>query len=360
MQNKIKIIRSIFSARIHNQPYKFNFAITSACNALCKTCNIGRIFRENPRIVEDDLSVDEIDKIFRSLPASITWLSLSGGEPFLREDLVDICQKATKRISSLSLISIPTNGLLEKDVIQKTKSILRLPIKNLFLNFSLDGPPDIHNYLRGVPNAFSKTWETYQKILALSQQDSRLHVNIETTISRYNIDLLGDFFKKLTAQKHKITVTIAHTGFLYKNTHSKKNFVNLGKDKRELRKIIKIVEKSLSFYSPNDLIERIYLNKILEFYKNPKQQPCPCVALKSSLAMDPKGNITPCFMWGKTLGNLREYNYNFRDFIKDNRREIARVKKIIQEQHCPNCWTPCEAYQSIINELANGHFRGLI
>ena len=299
MKSKIKVVRAILFSKINHQPYKFNFAITSACNALCKTCNIGRAFRQNPQIIKDDLRIDEIDKIFQSLPNSIVWLSLSGGEPFLRKDLVAICQIAVKRIPSLSLISIPTNGLLEKDIIRGIKAILQLPIKNIFLNFSLDGPSDIHNYLRGVPNAFSKTWKTYQKTLAISQKDSRLHVNIETTISRYNINLLEAFFKKLIAQKHKITVTIAHTGFLYKNTRYKENFTHLQQYQEELKKIIAIVRKSLSFYVPNDLIEIIYLNKILEFYKNPKQQPFPCAALKSSLAMDAKGNITPCFMWGK-------------------------------------------------------------
>jgi len=68
MKSKLKIIRAILFSKISHQPYKFNFAITSACNALCKTCNIGRAFRQNPQIIKDDLRIDEIDKIFQSLP----------------------------------------------------------------------------------------------------------------------------------------------------------------------------------------------------------------------------------------------------------------------------------------------------
>lgn len=351
MQEKGKILKSIIFSKIKNLPYKLNFAITSACNSQCKTCNVWQVFKDNPKIVKNDLTLEEIKLIFKNLPQNLLWLSLSGGEPFTRDDLAKICQAAIENIPSLGLISIPSNGLLRKRIVKETKKILSLPIPNLFLNFSLDGPEPIHDQIRGIRGAYKKTWHTYNQILQLSEVNSKLHVNLETTISRLNLDSLEEFMSKLVKDGHKITVTIAHTGYLYKNTGKNNNFTKLNHNAKKLERIIGIVKKGLSWNSPIDLIEKIYLDKIPEFYQNPQKQPLPCIAIKSSLALDAQGNITPCFMWGKSLGNIRNFNYDFRQFMKIRRNEILQNRKLIEHRLCPNCWTPCEAYQSIINGL---------
>lgn len=351
MNHQAKIIKSILLAKIKKQPYKLNFAITSACNSRCKTCNVWQEFSNNPRKIKNDLTLLEIEKIFRNLPKSIAWLALSGGEPFLRKDLTEICQAAVKNIPNLGLISIPSNGLATDQIVKEIKKILSLPLKNLFLNFSIDGPEKIHDKIRGLEGAFKTTWITYLKILGLSKTNPKLHVNIETTVSKYNLNYLAKFFPKLTNDGHKITVTIAHTGYLYKNYIKADDFTKLNHDSEKLKGIIKIVKKNLSFASPLDLIQRFYLDNILKYYQNPKKQPLPCIALKSSLAMDARGNITPCFMWGKILGNIRDFDYNLRDFLKNNHFGIEKVWNEIRSENCPNCWTPCEAYQSIINSF---------
>lgn len=351
MQGKIKIAKSIFLSRIKKQPYKLNFAITSACNSRCKTCNVWQAFQKNPQVIKNNLSLGEIKLIFKNFSPHLTWLSLSGGEPFLRKDLVAICQAALENIPNLGLISIPSNGLLEKIIIKQTKKILSLPIKNIFLNFSLDGPEAIHDKIRGVKGGYKKTWSAYQKILNLSKKHPKLHVNLETTISKFNLSFLEKFFTDLVKKGHKITITLAHTGYLYKNVDGNSNFTQLNHDGEKLKRIIKIVEKGLSRASPVNLIEKIYLEKIPKFYQKPKEQPLPCIALKSSFALDAQGNITPCFMWGKILGNIRDYDYNFKKFWQENLKEIKEVRKLIVKEKCPNCWTPCEAYQSIIGSL---------
>lgn len=354
MNEKIKIIKSILLANIKNRFYKLNFAVTSACNSRCKTCDVWQEYQRNPLTVKTDLSLEEIEKIFKNLPQGIAWLSLSGGEPFLRKDLVEITESAIKNLPSLSLISIPSNGLLTGLILKQTREILKLPIKNLYFNFSLDGPSKIHDKIRGVKGGYLKTWKTYQSILKLSQKEKKLHVNLETTISRFNLNYLEGFFKKLVKDDHKITVTIAHTGYLYKNLGKKTDFTKLNNDEEKLRSLIETIKRGLNPFSPVGLVERIYLNKIFQFYRNPKGQPFPCRALKSSLALDAKGNITPCFMWGKILGNIRDFDYDLKRFIKEKGGLIRETKATIERQTCPNCWTPCEAYQAIIHFLSGG------
>lgn len=348
MKSKIKITKSILFSKLSGKIYKLNFAITSACNSLCKTCNVGREFLKNPKIIEKDLSLEEIERIFKKLPKNLIWLSLSGGEPFLRPDLVEICRKAVENLPSLGIISIPTNGLLGNQILRKTEDIIKLPLKNLYVNFSLDGPPEIHNKIRGVRDAYQKTWSSYQNLLDLSRKNDRLCVNLEITVSSYNIDYLKKFIGDLIKDKNKITLTIAHKGFLYKNTEETGGF-EIGKEKIDkLSKIINLLEKNLRFYKPEELIEKIYIKRILSFIAGDF---FACVALQNSLAIDSRGNI---------LGNIKDFNYDLNKFLKERGIVLKETRKLIENQKCTWCWTPCEAYQSIIGDLINLKWKRLI
>jgi len=77
----------------------------------------------------------------------------------------------------------------------------------------------------------------------------------------------------------------------------------------------------------------------------------PCKALSVSCFIDPYGTIYPCTIFNKKLGNLRQANYNLKKIW--NSKKSAEVRKLIKENKCPGCWTPCEAYQTILGNLIN-------
>jgi len=83
-------------------------SLTFQCNHRCQTCDVySNLVR--------DLSLDEYEKVFRSIGRGIYYLTVSGGEPFLRPDIVDICRLAKRHLDPPVLL-IPTNGLMDKRV----------------------------------------------------------------------------------------------------------------------------------------------------------------------------------------------------------------------------------------------------
>ena len=62
------------------------------------------------------------------------------------------------------------------------------------------------------------------------------------------------------------------------------------------------------------------------------------------------GTSSPCSMWDARLGNLRETGFQLAP-IWDSAATRARRREIVAEK-CPHCWTPCEAYQTILCNLA--------
>ena len=89
-------------------PFNYTFSITYRCNSKCKTCNIWKIQRKVPFNLE--LKTSEWFKIIQSLGRSPFWITISGGEPFLRKGLIEIIE-AIARFNAPEIINVPTNGV---------------------------------------------------------------------------------------------------------------------------------------------------------------------------------------------------------------------------------------------------------
>ncbi len=320
-----------------------NLMVTAACNSRCTTCNIWKEFKSNPSMIKDELSHVEIVKIFRKLPKTVSWLSLTGGEPFMRKDIPEIIDAAIRHVPNLRLISIPSNGLLQDRILKTIRSLTGRRHPDIILTFSVDGPEAVHDKIRGLKGAFKKTWDTYTKARRLVRHDNDFQVAIETTISAGNAEHLLPFHQKLLDKGHKIAVTVAHDAYLYKNEHDKS--FSPRKKMKEVKGLVRLFDSHLSLLNPQTFIERQYLRRVPEFLMDPKKRVVPCEALVSSFAMDSRGNMTPCLMWGMDLGNVREHAYSISKIWKS--KKFKRVRNAIKAERCPNCWTPCEAYQSI-------------
>jgi len=347
MNKKISLIKNIFLARIRKTPFKLNFAVTYLCNSRCKTCNIWKMYKRNSKEKDNELTLYEIKKISYNLPKTITWISLTGGEPFLRKDIIKIIDLLSENCPSLRLISVPSNGLATQTIVSAIKKMTKIKIPNIFITFSLDGPPRVNNKIRGIKNAFERTWETYTKVKKITKHKKNFYIGLETTVSKLNINFLESFLQDLTNKHHNVIITIAHNPFLYQNEKEPK--LSPENNTNKIKKIIKIVNKDLNWFYPDQFIKKRYLYKIPLYLKNQKHQVVSCSALNSSVALSATGEITPCFSWKYKLGNIRDYDYNIMGAWKSKKAELAR--KIIRNNRCPSCWTPCEAYQSIINNI---------
>ena len=154
--------RHLPAAFVKNRPVQLTLFLTRRCNSRCRFC-----FYLSPGSAshgdvsgEDlpELSLGEIEKVSASL-GSLLWLAFSGGEPFLRQDLVEIAEVFYAR-NKPCIILIPTNGLLPDVIAKNTEEILkRCARSTIAVKLSLDGREDVHDRLRGVPGGFARTME---------------------------------------------------------------------------------------------------------------------------------------------------------------------------------------------------------
>ncbi|MBN2499086.1 MAG: radical SAM protein [Deltaproteobacteria bacterium] len=159
--------------------------VTSRCNARCKTC-----FYVGENAKGEDLSLEQIRRISETGPA-FDKLWLSGGEPFLREDLVEIIE-TFHRNNAVKSINLPTNGLLGGRVEEVIARLLdSCPELNILLNFSVDGLGETHDRVRGVPGNFQKVMASIARIEERFGRHPKLHVNIATVVTP---DAYGEMF----------------------------------------------------------------------------------------------------------------------------------------------------------------------
>jgi MoaA/NifB/PqqE/SkfB family radical SAM enzyme len=276
-------------------PSELIFFVTSSCPLRCKHCFNWRNLQRNK-----DLSLAEIEMLASSLP-NLNILSVSGGEPFLRKDIGEICRIFATHCN-LTLIDIPTSGTLVDTTLSAVEEILRLePPFNLTIGVSLDGMESYHDSNRGVPGTFAKAVECCKGLLELKKKYKRLSVNILTTLvygNKEELLVLKEFVAEKLPDVDALSCGIAR-GDVKEG--------NLGlvspKDLTIMDREILEFNKHRSSSQHQAITSKIYELRQEAFLRN--VQPVPCVAGRDIAVVYDDGGVAPCELL-PPVGNLRE------------------------------------------------------
>lgn len=176
------------------KPQAVSLEITHDCVARCIMCNIWKISREVPNLTMPQW----LDLLSSPLFADLRELDITGGEPFIRDDIVDlfqgICDLKRDNFNGLRSIAVTTNGLLPDRVLPAVEKML-LALQNQHLDLvvvcALDAVSDLHDRIRNFPNAWSKVNHTIDALCRLREKFSNLIVGVKTTILPLNVNELG-------------------------------------------------------------------------------------------------------------------------------------------------------------------------
>jgi len=338
---ELKILSDVFLSNFNlSKPYKLTFAVTYKCNYRCLHCNIWK------KKVENELTLNEISEFSRNYPY-FKWFNLTGGEPFLRRDFVDIVKILKENSTRPILFNTTTNGFNPSFIYEKVKEIVDLKMPKSVVVVSLDGYKELHERIRGVKGSFEKAVETFSLLKNLSNDFKNFTTYLGYTLSHFNAgNFLKTFFEVKKLIKN-ISLDDFHINIYHISAHYYSNASEGIKEeemiKEELSKLIKL--KTIAKTKPINFIDNIYLKKAYEYLKTNKT-PFSCKALTSSVFIDSLGYVYPCTIWNFPLGNLRENNYDLEKILSSEKSKTARLRAI--KLKCPNCWTPCEAYQTIM------------
>jgi len=337
-------------------PVTLTYSVTNMCQSRCKTCNLWKVYRDNPELKKNELKIDEIEKIFKSI-GHIYFFNISGGEPFLRKDLAEIVDLACKYLTP-GVIHTPTNALAPKLIEKKTRMILEIMKENncskipFTIKPSFDGVGEKHDFIRGREGNFEKVLETLDRLKRLKEQYSNLDVNLGTVISRFNVDDIeevSDYAHKLNVDSYINEIAEQRSELFTLSdpiTPSADQYENAV---RYFSSVIKKDLKSKGALSRYTQAFRLVYYDIVTQTLRYKKQVIPCYAGISNVHINPYGEVWPCCVLGyqKPMGSLRspEANYDFMKIWQSERAKEVREYIRLENCHCP---LANQAYSNIL------------
>lgn len=287
--------------------------ITSKCNSKCAMCEAWR----------DKTSIELPPDKYWKLPTTLRSVNISGGEPFMRDDLPEVLRIISQRCENPRLV-ISTNGILV-DRIKKLLPIIMNDVSRLGIRVSIDGIGEVHDRVRGVPGNFKQCIEVMKYCKNIGVKD----LGVGTTISNLNGSTFSQVKDLADSLEAQFTCTVAHSSPILFGA----NEAIAPEPKTAIQQLRQIQRSYLKSSVPKNWFRGYFTEGVIEYVKG-RSKPIQCKAGQVFVFIKANGDIYPCNLLDIKMGN----------FLEDEIDEIIgnSVKAISIVRSCPKkCWMVC-------------------
>lgn len=282
--------------------------VTYRCNAKCTMCNRYKV----PSKPEEEITVDTI----RKLP-EMYFTNITGGEPFIREDLKDIVRELYKKSDR---IVISTNGFFTERIVDLCKEFPQIGIR-----ISIEGLEQTNNEIRGLEDGFNRGYTTLRTLVDMGMKDVGFGMTVQDKnagdlVALYDIsDELGMEFA--TASLHNSFYFVESNNIIHDRLMVAENFE-------------KLINRLLDSNSPKKWF-RAYFNHGLINYIFSQKRLLQCDMSFDTFFIDPFGDVMPCngTKEKEVMGNLNEQSWD--ELWNSEKAESVRKKVRSCDR---NCW----------------------
>lgn len=282
--------------------------VTYRCNAKCTMCNRYKV----PSKPEEEISLETI----RKLP-EMYFTNITGGEPFIRDDLKDIVRELYKKSDR---IVISTNGFFTDKIVDLCKEFPQIGIR-----ISIEGLEQTNNEIRGLKDGYNRGYTTLKKLVDMGMQD----VGFGMTVQDRNAADLVPLYNISDELGMEFATASLHNSFYFVESH------NIIKDRLMVAQNFEdLINRLLESNSPKKWF-RAYFNHGLINYIFSQKRLLPCDMSFDTFFIDPYGDVMPCngTKEKQVMGNLNEQSWD----ELWNSEQAEKVRKFVR--NCDrNCW----------------------
>lgn len=282
--------------------------VTYRCNARCTMCNRYKC----PSKPEEELTIETIKKL-----PQMYFTNITGGEPFIREDLKDIVRELYKKSDR---IVISTNGFFTDRIIDLCNEF-----PNIGIRISIEGLEETNNKIRGLKDGYNKGYSTLKKLVEMNHPD----VGFGMTVQDANAKDLVPLYKLSDEMNMEFATASLHNSFYFVEAK------NIIKDRIMVgQEFENLVNELLKSNSPKKWF-RAYFNHGLINYIFGQKRLLPCDMAFDTFFIDPYGDVMPCngTKDKEVMGNLNEQSW-------DELWNSEQAEKVRKKVRCCNreCW----------------------
>jgi MoaA/NifB/PqqE/SkfB family radical SAM enzyme len=269
---------------------------------------------QHPSKKDEEFAPELVQKI----PDGMKFINITGGEPFLRDDLDEVIQIALTKTKRLV---ISTNGYFTKKAIGLAKKFGN----KIGVRISIEGLAAANDELRGMKDGFDHGLRTLVSLYDMGIKD----IGFGITVSDRNAKDMIELWRLAKAMNVEFATATIHNSFYFHKDDNRYEDVEMiaGEFKRIALELLK-TNKPKNWF-------RAYFNMGLANKVRGGDRPLPCEVGTDMFFLDPFGNVMPCNGSDEPMimGNLKES-----DFLEIwNNERADEIRK--QVKNCTKqCW----------------------
>jgi radical SAM protein with 4Fe4S-binding SPASM domain len=330
------------------KPNRCVIELTYSCNLRCATCIVWTADYASSRMrTQPCLNMQELKTVQCSLArCGIKRITYLGGEPFLRKELLPLAAHARSRGISAAVV---TNGTCvsratARNVVDKQPFDIVI--------FSLDGPPAVHDRIRGIPGTFQRAAAAIRDIQKFKKTAKAKfpRIFIYVTVSSINtpsLESMLDTARELDAQAIRFISASCLDSALIKKTNALFTVPAIRRHSYAVGPQLAIPVSQLPSLRRRFARMEVYARTIgmrflLEgFLRNGKAAPA-CAVLGKELVISASGNVYPCPMLPEyTIGNVRTHSLESILSASGTEQKTRRLFELSAAGKLPVCRQCC-------------------
>jgi MoaA/NifB/PqqE/SkfB family radical SAM enzyme len=305
--------------------------VTYRCNSRCVMCSIWSA-EPQPELTLAQFATLLADPLFRGVER----LMLSGGEPTLRPDLVELVEACFECMPSLFSLSLITNGLAPDRVISLYGDIARRCAERgirLSISVSLDGVGEIHDRMRNIPNAFAKVEQTLEGLGQLRKKYG-FYLGVGCVVCHLTLPHLQTLADWCLQRDVDLGYQLVGFHDTYVNNIAQQSVLDFTEDDRPaLHALLQRLASGRSLRNPM----ASYWADMLHMYAKGRPRQSPCAFLVDSLVLDAAGNIRVCET-AANIGNCLESGSCSKLYFSE---KASAMRSAMKSGACLNCNSGC-------------------
>lgn len=293
-------------------PTDISIITTYRCQMECKMCDIWQNWTDPKK----EITPQELEKL-----PFFKFVNITGGEPFLRDDLEEIVAVMSKKSDR---IVISTSGW-------HTTKILKLAERfpHIGIRVSIEGLSQKNDDLRGKDGGFDRGLRTLLGLRKMGLKD----VGFGITVSNHNSEDMLWLYELSQQLGMEFATAAFHNSYYF---HKDNNFItNQGE---VIANFHELIQRLMQENSPKSWFRAFFNLGLINYIRGGKRM-LPCEAGTANFFLDPYGEVLPCNgleekYWKESMGNIRDVE-TFEEIWFSPHAE--KVRNLVRT--CPkNCW----------------------